>query len=60
MSGQDTEPGATFFQVFATTFETFHEPVFAPIDFEITSKGAPRASTFRDGWRLAASPSSIR
>ena len=35
MSGQDTEPGATFFQVFATTFETFHEPVFAPIDFEI-------------------------
>lgn len=35
MSGQDTEPGATFFQVFATTFETFHDPVFAPIDFEI-------------------------
>jgi len=35
MSGQDTEPGATFFQVFSTTFETFHDPVFARIDFEI-------------------------
>ncbi len=35
MSGQDTEPGATFFQVFSTTFEKFHDPVFAPIDFEV-------------------------
>ncbi len=49
MSGQDTEPGATFFQVFATTFETFHDPVFAPIDFEIDAKDARRGSIFRDG-----------
>lgn len=34
-SGQDTEPGATVFQVFSTTFETIHDPVFAPIDFEV-------------------------
>jgi hypothetical protein len=35
LSGQDTEPGATVFQVFATTLEKFHEPIFAPIDFEV-------------------------
>ena len=35
LSGQDTEPGATIFQVFSTTLETFHEPIFAPIDFTV-------------------------
>lgn len=35
LSGQDTEPGATIFQVFATTFDKMHEPVFARIDFEV-------------------------
>ncbi|ATU94203.1 DUF1326 domain-containing protein [Phyllobacterium zundukense] len=35
MSGLDTEPGATFFQVFSTTYEKFHDPVFARIDFEV-------------------------
>jgi hypothetical protein len=35
LSGQDTEPGATVFQVFSTTLETFHEPIFAAIDFEV-------------------------
>lgn len=35
MSGQDTEPGATFFAVFATTFDTVHDPVFAEIDFDV-------------------------
>ncbi|ESR22785.1 hypothetical protein N177_3922 [Lutibaculum baratangense AMV1] len=39
MSGEDTEPGATFFQVFSTTFETIHEPVFAPIDLEVDVQG---------------------
>jgi hypothetical protein len=33
MSGQDTEPGATFFQVFAATYEKVYDPVFAKIDF---------------------------
>lgn len=33
MSGEDTEPGATFFQVFSTTFEKVHDPVFANIEF---------------------------
>ena len=33
MSGQDTEPGATIFQVFSTTFEKVHDPVFTKIVF---------------------------
>jgi hypothetical protein len=35
VSGQDTEPGATFFQVFASTLEKVHEPIFTKIDFEV-------------------------
>jgi hypothetical protein len=35
VTGQDTEPGTTIFQVFSTTFEKLHEPIFAPIDFEV-------------------------
>lgn len=35
LSGQDTEPGATIFNVFAMTLEKVHEPVFADIDFEV-------------------------
>ena len=39
MSGMDTEPGATFFAVFASTFEEVLEPVFADIDFEVDVDG---------------------
>jgi hypothetical protein len=35
MSGQDTEPGATFFQVFSSTLEKVHDPIFARIDLDI-------------------------
>jgi hypothetical protein len=35
LSGQDTEPGATIFQVFSTTLEKLYDPIFAPIDFEV-------------------------
>jgi hypothetical protein len=35
LSGQDTEPGATIFQVFSTTLQKVHEPIFAAIDFEV-------------------------
>lgn len=35
MSGQDTDPFATVFAVFATTFEAVYEPIFATIDLEI-------------------------
>jgi hypothetical protein len=33
--GQDTEPGATVFQVFSTTLEKLHDPIFAPIEFDV-------------------------
>jgi len=35
MTGQETEPMATMFSVFASTMTTVHDPVFAPIDLEI-------------------------
>ncbi|HZV99749.1 MAG TPA: DUF1326 domain-containing protein [Methylophilaceae bacterium] len=35
LSGQDTEPGATIFQVFSTTFEKVHDPIFSRIEFEV-------------------------
>lgn len=35
LSGQDTEPGATIFNVFASTLEKVHPPVFSGIEFEI-------------------------
>jgi len=35
VSGQDTEPGATFFNIFASTLQKMHDPIFADIDFEI-------------------------
>jgi hypothetical protein len=33
--GQDTELGATFFQVFSSTLEKVHHPVFAKIEFDV-------------------------
>lgn len=39
MSGMDTEPGATFFQVFATTYEKVHDPVFAKIELTVDVDG---------------------
>jgi hypothetical protein len=33
MSGQETDPGATFFQVFFSMLSKVHEPVFRPIRF---------------------------
>lgn len=39
MSGLDTVPGATFFQVFATTYTKVHDPIFAPIDLRVDIDG---------------------
>ena len=39
MSGEDTEPGATLFQVFSATLETIHEPVFTHIDLDVDVNG---------------------
>jgi len=35
MSGAETEPGATIFNVFAATYEKVHEPRFVPFRFEV-------------------------
>jgi hypothetical protein len=34
-SGEDTEPGATVYQVFSTTLDKVHDPLFACIDIEV-------------------------
>jgi hypothetical protein len=38
-TGEDTDPFATVFAVFATTLETVHEPVVTPINFEVDVEG---------------------
>lgn len=35
LSGQETEPGATIFNVFAGTFANVHEPRFLPVELEV-------------------------
>ena len=35
LSGQETDPGATIFNVFATVIDTMHPPIFLPIAFEL-------------------------
>lgn len=35
LSGEDTEPGKTVWNVFASTMDRVHDPVFAPIDISI-------------------------
>src|SRR5262249_20332929 len=35
LRGEDTERGATVFQIFSSTCKTMHEPIVADIDFEL-------------------------
>ena len=35
LGGDDTEPGATIFQIFSITCDTVHEPIISDIDFEL-------------------------
>jgi hypothetical protein len=39
MSGQDTEPFATMFAVYASTLTTFHDPVFTSIELQVDVAG---------------------
>ncbi len=34
LKGEETEPGATIFNVFAATIDQVHKPIFTPIEFE--------------------------
>jgi hypothetical protein len=39
LRGEDTEPGATVFNVFASTCEKMHDPIVADIEFELDIDG---------------------
>lgn len=39
MSGEDSDPFATMFAVYAATFETVYDPLFERIDFEVDVDG---------------------
>lgn len=39
LTGQETVPGATIFNVFAAMIDTVHEPLFQPIAFEVDIEG---------------------
>lgn len=39
MSGQETEPFATMFSVFAAMTDTVYDPIFAPIDYDVNVDG---------------------
>ena len=45
LSGEETEPGATVFNVFAQTLTKVHDPLFKPIEFEADVTG--RTGGFR-------------
>jgi hypothetical protein len=52
VTGEDTEPGATIFQIFSTTFAKVHDPVVAAIDFEVdvdARRGRLKISGVTDG-----------
>jgi len=49
MGGQDTKPGATMFNVFASMLTKVFDPVFAPIEFEV-DVGKRRARLKVDGY----------
>jgi len=56
LSGQETEPGATIFNVFAATFDQVLEPLFKPIEMDI-DVDARRGSMRVDGMvHMSASP----
>ena len=39
MSGQETEPFATMFSVYASTMATVYDPIFAAIDYDVDVEG---------------------
>lgn len=49
MTGQDTDPFATMFAVYASTVTNMHPPVFTNIDFEVDVE-ARRGRLFVDGY----------
>ena len=58
LSGAETEPGATIFNVFATTYTKVHEPQFVPFEFEFDL--AAGTGRFRVPGRVEADNTPIR
>jgi hypothetical protein len=48
MSGQETEPGATIFNVFASTLKKVHDPVFARISIKADKSTRMASVSFED------------
>lgn len=56
MTGQDTEPFATMFAVFASTVTTMHPPVFTRIDIDIDVEGRRGRVAIPDYVELTGEP----
>jgi len=56
MTGQDTDPFATVFAVFATTIETMHEPQFVPIEMEVDVDGRTGRTKVGDVLTMTGEP----
>ena len=56
MSGQDTDPFATMFAVYASTLVKFHDPVFAEIHFEVDVDARRGRLSIRDQVEMTGQP----
>lgn len=56
MTGQDTDPFATMFAVYASTIETMHPPVFTDIDLEIDVEARRGRMTIVDYVEMTGEP----
>ena len=56
MSGFDTDPGTTIFNVFAATYEKVFEPIFAPIAFAVDVEKRLGKITVRDTFEVVGNP----
>jgi hypothetical protein len=56
MTGQDTDPFATMFAVYASTVETMHEPVFAEIRLELDVEGRRGRMVIDDYVEMSGEP----
>jgi len=56
MTGQDTDPFATMFAVFASTVTEMHDPVFTDIDFEVDVEGRRGRLSIKDYVEMVGEP----
>lgn len=56
MTGQDTDPMATMFAVYASTIETMHPPVFCDIDFEVDVDARRGRLSIKDAVEMVGEP----